>query len=373
MTGVGRRWMALLLLAAVLASACTRNRGPSDDQARLEVDGSATVTFAGGGDEVVTDSATLDFGDVVVVDEGTATLELKGGSTYELRAGSLPSKVRVGLPPELLDGDILVADGFPATVRLDTATLSAQGSLKVSSSEVATAYAGRSRIAGVGPLDELLGLRQVVLSPTASPTPLDYDGSDPWDRRFLGEAMAFGERLEALARGYTANLAGGGGRTVSFFESVIPGLRSEREFGADLLDPDRPPGETLIGAAIAVQGRSGTFRSRWDEIFTFRDAGAAWGLVALDQGVSSAPLVDTIELAIDQSPLAGDPPSATPTTRRPTTTTTRVPPTGGGPTTTTTSTTTTTTAPPPEGGPLDPVLDPVQEILDDVLGALGLG
>ena len=215
-------------------------------------------------------------------------------------------------------------------------------------------------------------MRQVVLSPTASPTPLEYDGSDPWDRRFLGDAMAFGQRLEALARGYTAILAGGGGGAVSFFESVIPDLRTEREFSADLLDEERAPGETLIGAAIAVQGRSGAFRARWEEIFTFRDAGAAWGLVALDQGVSSAPLLDTIELAIDGSPLAGDPPPATPTTRRTTTTTTATTRPGGGGSTTTTSTTT-TTAPPPEDGVLDPVLDPVQDILDDVLGALGLG
>ncbi len=361
--------VAVLVVVAVVAITWTDDDRPGPDEARLVVRGSVTVTSPGGSSETVTDSTTVDFGDVVVVDEGSATLELASGATYELRSGSVGTEVRVGLPPELLAGDLLLADGFPASVKLDTATVSAQGALKVvAGDEVAAAYAGRTRIAGVGALDEVLGLRQVVLSPTASAEPFEYDGSDGWDRRFLGEAMAFGSRLEALARGYTANLASGGGRTASFYESVLPALRTEREFSGDLLDDDRPPGETLVGAAIAVQGRRGTFRDRWNQIFAFRDAGAAWGIVALDQGVSSAPLLDSIELAIGESPLVGDP---RPTTSTSTTTSTTRP---GTPTTTssTTTTSTTTTTVPPGGGPLDPVLDPVQQILDDVLGALGL-
>lgn len=363
-----RRTVVALVAAVLVAGACTGRGRPDVDQADLRVDGSATVTTADGDADVITDSATVDFGDVIVVDAGSATLELAGGAKYELRAGSVATKVRVGLPPELLDGDILVVDGFPASVRLDTATVSAQGALKIQAGDdVASAYAGRASISGVGPLDEVRGLRQVVLSPTATAEPFAYDGSDGWDRRFLGEAMAFGERLEALARGYTANLAPGGGRTASFFESVLPPLNAEREFSRDLLDEDRPPGETLIGAAIAVQGRRGSFRDRWEQVFAFRDAGAAWGIVALDQGVSSAPLLDSIELAIDESPLVGDPPPSTSSTTS-TTTTTRP----GSPPTTSTTTSTTTTTVPPGGGPLAPVLDPVQEILDDVLGALGL-
>lgn len=366
------RWAAIavtvVLLASVVAVIVTRGEDePGEAQARLEVDGQATVTTADGATIVVTDDALVAFGDEVVVDEGSATLELRGGAAYELRAAALSSRVLVGLPPVLLDGDILLTAGFPTGVRIDTATVSAQGALKVSAAELAAAYAGRARIDGLGTVDEVRGLRQVVLSPAAAVEPFAYDGSDPWDRRFLGEAMAFGERLEALARGYTANLANGGGRTASFFEAVLPALRDEREFGADLLDADRDPGETLIGAAIAVQGRTGTFRERWADIFAFRDAGAAWGIVALDQGVSSAPLLDTIELAIDESPLAGDPRPTTTTTRPATTTTTTSP---DGPTTTTTSTTTTTV--PPDDPLLPPVLDPVQELLDDVLGALGL-
>ena len=371
MTGLLRR-LAVLVVVALIASACNRDDGPDVDQARLEVDGQATVTSADGTVETVTDDATLAFGDTVVVDEGTATLEFAAGQVYELRSGDVDSEVLIGSPPTLLAGDALLAAGFPVAMKYDTTTLTAQGAAKLQSGvPSAAAYAGRARISGTGDLEELVGLRQVVLTSSATPEPLVYDANDLWDRRFLGEAIAFGRRLEALARGYTAGLQGSGGRSVSFFESVIPALAEEREFTADLLG-DRPPGEILVGASIVVQGRVGTFRERWESVFSFREAGAAWGLVALDQGVSSAPVLDTIELAIGGEPTSGEAPAPTPSPGPDPDT--DPPPDPTDPTTTTgvattTTTTTTTTTP---GGILGPTLDPVDDVLTDVLDALGL-
>ena len=372
MTGPLRR-LAVVLVVALVAAACNGDDGPAVDQARLEVDGQAIVTAADGTTETVTDDATLVFGDTVVVDEGTATLEFAAGQVYELRAGDLDSEVLIGSPPTLLAGDALLAEGFPVAMKYDTTTLTAQGAAKLQSGvPSAAAYAGRARISGTGDLEELVGLRQVVLTSSATPEPLVYDANDLWDRRFLGEAIAFGRRLEALARGYTSGFQGAGGRSVSFFESVIPALADEREFTAELLG-DRPPGEILVGASIVVQGRNGTFRERWESVFAFRDAGAAWGLVALDQGVSSAPVLDTIELAIGGEPTSGGspdptlPPEPDPGIDPPPD---PVDPTTTGVATTTTSTTTTTTTTP--GGLLEPALDPVDDVLGDVLDALGL-
>ena len=374
---VRRTAVAVLVALASVAAGCSGGDGPGRSEARLEVDGSASVTSEDGSTEVVTGAATLDFGDVVTVDAGTASLEFASGQRYEFRSGvggAVDSQVVIGFPPTLVEGDALVADGFPAAISYDTITISAQGAVKVRAGvPEAAAYAGRVRIDGAGRLDELTRLRQVVLTSSARPEPLAYDGADAWDRRFLGEAIAFGDRLEALARGYTSDLQRSGPRPASFFESVLPQLADEREFGDDLLDADRDPGETLVGAAIVIQGREGTFRERWDSVFAFRDEGAAWGLVALDQGVSSAPVLDSIELAIDGSPLSADPrPSTTTTTtrpRRPPTTSPGSPPTSG----TTTTTTPPDPPPPPDDGILTPVLTPVEQILSDVLDALGLG
>lgn len=365
------RVLGLLVLVGSVLASCGSDDGPGAEEARLTVSGSATVTLADGATETATGTTTLAFGDTVVVDDGAAVVELAGGQRYELRAEPEPSELVIGAPPTLLAGDALISDGFPAQVRHESTTVSAQGAAKLSSGIPAvTSYAGRARIDGAGSLDEVLGLRRVVLTSSAVPEPLTYDGADEWDRRFLGDAVAFGNRLEALARGYTADLGPGGGQTVSFFEAVLPALDDEREFGADLL-ADRDVGETLVGAAIVVQGRNGTFRERWDEVFSFRELGAAWGIVALDQGVSSAPLLDAVELAV-ASPTPTEPVDTTTTVPRSSTTSTTAAP------TTTTGTTTTSTPPPPPPAPpttglLDPLLDPVNDILDDLLGVLGLG
>lgn len=359
-----KRW-AILAFVGVLIASCTRSSGPDADEATLTVDGSATVQ-TDDGTETVTGKKTLQLGDRVTMDAGTAVLEFADGSEYELRAGEPGTSIELAAPPVLTAGDLLVVDGFPASVVVDTATLTALGVVEVDADEpLATAFTGNVTIAGLGDLEALPGLRQVLLTPSALPEPAVYDGSDPWDRRYLGEAIAFGERLESLARGYTNDLRGGA-PGASFFEAVIPALAEEREFTRDLLD-DRPAGETLVGAAIAVQGRQDTFRTRWLEIFTFRDAGAVWGLVALDQGVSSAPVLETIEFAVAESPLSDRPRPTSSTTSTTTTTTTTIP--GTGPT----STTTTTTTEPPDDGPIPPFLDPIGDTLQDLLDGLGLG
>src|SRR5690606_7698895 len=130
-----------------------------------------------------------------------------------------------------------------------------------------------------------------------------YDADDPWDRRYLAAAVEVGETLQSLAQGYTNNLNPGEGRTPGFFRLVLPGLDDEPEFSGDLIDGERPPGETLIGAAITDLGRRGSFVQRWSSVFTFRDQGALWGLVALDQDVSGTPLLGTVQEAIADSPL----------------------------------------------------------------------
>lgn len=371
--------LAVVVLLAGVVAVVVHDDGadPGPEQARLEVDGTATVTGPdGSARDVVDGTEVLAFGEQVAMQSGSARLELADGATYELRArNGAGTTVDVGAPPRVVAGDLLVVDGFPAQVAVDTATLTAQGALRVDADEtVASAYAGRTRVTGVGDVSELVGLRRLVLVAGAVPEPIDFDGTDEWDRRYLGEAIAFGERLEALARGYTSDLAPGAGRSVGFFRSVIPALAEEPELSADLLDPARSPGETLVGAAITVQGREGTFRERWQEVFAFRAAGAAWGLVALDQGVSSAPVLDTIELAIGASDGAAASPATT-TAPSPGLTTTTAAPDASTTTTGSTTTTTTTSPPPPPGddGLLGPVLDPASDVLADLLEVLGLG
>lgn len=375
MTNASRpRTCAAAVLAFVLllgVASCGGDDGPGPTEARVTVDGSATVIASDGTRQAVSDSATLSFGDVLVVDTGTATLALAAGQTYEFRAGDTAAEVLVEAPPTLRAGEALVTGGFPAGLRYETSTVAARGPLQLDATvPAARSYGGGAEISGTGALERLPALRQVVLTSSAVPEPLEYDAADRWDRRFLLDAITLGEQLENIARGYTSNLRSRS-PLASFYESVLPALAEEREFGDDLVQ-GRAPGEVLVGAAITVQGQRGTFRERWESVFAFRDAGAAWGIVALDQGVSSGPVLDTVQLAIS-GPAPAEPAPVTTTTPPPPTTTVAVDvPPSVDPTTTTTTVPQPTPPPPPEDGLLTPLLTPVEQLLDDVLGAIGL-
>ena len=130
------------------------------------------------------------------------------------------------------------------------------------------------------------------------PTPLAYDADDTWDRRFLSDAIELGNELEARSKGFSAQIDPADGRTVEFLLRLLPGLAAQPEFSPALFDAGRAPGESLVGAAIALEGNRGTFAERWAGVFGFRGEGAQWGLVALDQGVSRAPLLAAVDAAI---------------------------------------------------------------------------
>jgi hypothetical protein len=381
----------LALVVAVAVSlgpiASCSDDGPDEGEARLEVDGTATIERQDGGRETVTDDADVATGDTVTLTEGTGTLELGDDAVLEVRAArgdGQDSVLVVGPVPVLEAGDLLVTapDGFEvsaAETRLSVEGGSAR--LRHTADVEAAAYDTTVRLDSAGQERTIPALREMQVPalglPPEQPRPLRYDASDPWDRRFLGEAIDLGERLEALAAGYTQNVDADEARSPSFYKEVLPGLVDEPEFTIDLLDRDRAPGETLVGAAITDLGKRGTFAQRWGSVFAFRDQGAAWGLVALDQGVDRGPLLGAVNDAVEDSPLALGPTSPS---RRPgsgTTATSAVPPTTvpSSPTTRPRPSSPSTTVPPDEEEdglltPLRPLLDPVGDLLAGLLDGL---
>lgn len=391
-----RALVAVALTLAAVAPAGCADRQPKVGEARLEVDGLAIVDRQGGAQETVKDKADVRSGDRVEISEGTGRMVLRDGNRLELRAGvddAANTMVVMAPTPVLEAGDLLVTAPRALTISAAGTTLEvAAGAAQVSRSlgMGVAAYDGIVHLSSAGVTRDVPALREMRVPalgrPPRLPRPLDYRASDPWDRRFLGEAIDLGRTLEALANGYTQNLNPGEGRTPGFFRIVLPGLDEQPAFGAELIDVTKPPGETLIGAAITELGRRGGFVDRWRAVFGFRDQGAEWGLVALDQGVSGTPLLGAIEQAVSFSPLtfaappggrpvisgggggSGTTTTTVPTT--PTTTPTTTPP------TTTPPTTPPTTVPP---NPLTPVLEPVLEqtsdsvsgLVDGLLGVLG--
>jgi hypothetical protein len=385
-----RRGVALALALAVVVApmaACSDDE-PADGEATLDVDGRAIIVRQDGDEVTVSDDRVdVRVGDAITLSEGTGRLDLGGGARLELRAGSgedPDTELVMGPVPTLESGDVLATTEEEIALSVDgTRVRIVAGSARASRTsglEVA-AYDADIELDSAGQERSVPALREMQIPapghPPESARPLEYDAGDPWDRRFLGEAIDLGQRLQALSDGYTQNLPDSTPRTPAFFKDVLPGLVDDVDFTAALLDGRRPVGERLIGAAIVDLGRRGTFLERWASVFEFRDAGAAWGLVALDQGVDGGPLlgavtraVDATELAIGTAPTGG---GRTTTTSGSSATT--VPRGTATPTTRPGTSPTTTLARPGDpddgdGGLLGPVVSPVTDLLAGLINGL---
>jgi hypothetical protein len=227
----------------------------------------------------------------------------------DLRPGS---GVRVDDSPQLLGGEALaIAAGRLFTVELGSAqaVVRSHGAARLARGLAATAGAYRRDVVlrSAGREVDVRGLRQAAspaLGFVDEPIPLRVDAADPWDRRFLGEAIDVGHQLQSLVAPFDSSLRSGEGHTPGFFRVALPALERERAFDGSRLDPERPPAETLIGAAIAVSSPRRSFPDRWSGTFSFRDQGADWGLVALDQEVASlTALLNMVNSAFGRSPL----------------------------------------------------------------------
>jgi hypothetical protein len=284
-----------------------------------------------------------------------------------LRQGS---EIAIARSPELLTGDVLVVPTKKLTMRSVGSEAVVSGAARMSRRFALTvaSYTGAADVSSAGSRLVVRGLRQATIPlqgqvPQAA-EPLRYSNDDQWDRRFLADAIDLGVELQARSDGATAQFEGQG-RTAGFYRTLMPELDSEPAFDVGLLNPNRPPGEHLVGAGIALAGTRGAFADRWAGIFAFRGEGATWGLVAMDQSVERVPgLLKRIDDALGRVTLPGQsaaapsaPAPTTPTTRPslpPTTTPTTRP---GSPTTT--QPTTPTTQPP---GPVVTIPNPPDEL-----------
>jgi hypothetical protein len=304
-----RRFGALVAIGAGVAAlgaglvGCS-NRALGPGEARLMiVSGRAQVAGTGGSWQSAHSDQRLHQNDRVRVVSGLSEVHLSSDRGVELRTGS---ELQVLPQPALMKGDLLAtAKGTPLTVTAGNAdALVRDGAAHVTRSLGVTAasYVGDLSVSSAGRDLTVPALRQAgvpgpgLLPP--APSPLDYRPDNPWDRRYLADAIDLGDDLQARSEGFTAQLAPDEGHTAGFYRQLLPPLETQSAFTQTLLPPDMRPGETLIGAAITTQGKDGDFLDRWRSVFAFRAQGARWGLVALDQHVTRAPLLSTVDDAL---------------------------------------------------------------------------
>lgn len=386
--------VVIVLVAGITAAATYDKAGIPAGGARLTTTGVATVLRADGTRlDVRAASTSLSRGDVVQSVEGTMIIELSDGSTLEGRVGrgeADATKLGITTPVDLQAGELLVASSKGERIDAGGNHLRLEGGIARFSRGLAvgvSTYRGVTAIDSAGQDRSVPALRQMDVSvlgrPPANARPLSVDPSDPWDLRYLGAAIDLTRTLGSLSRSFTGSLASTAGQTPGFYQLLLPGLANEAGFTSALFQRrvGQPQGDTLVGAAISMLGTRGGFEQRWAETFDFFDAGAEWGLVAMDQGVASDALVRAIEGALDRSPLqlaqpaapglvpgtgggAARPPTATVPTVPPGTTSTSQPPTSPQPTAPQ------PTVPPPTVPPAPPTGTPIVDQLVNTVGNL---
>lgn len=355
-----------------MLAACSRD-SVAKGEARVEPHGVVEVAKPGAGFARINEATTVKDGARVRVQNGTAEVRLPVGE-LALRQGS---EVVLGPSPELVAGDLLVVPAQSLTVKSAGSEFAVKGASKLTRSFAVTvgSYEEGVGIRSAGSTLDVPALRQASIAALgqvpARAEPLQYAATDGWDRRFLADAIDLGLELDARSQSASAQFRGQGS-TPGFYRTLMPQLDSQPEFTSELINAARPPGEHLVGAAIALAGSEGTFRSRWDRAFAFRGEGAQWGLVAMDQRVQRVGgIVQQIDEALGRSRLPADETrvaqpgqQASTTTRpanRPTSTSTTRRQNGS----TTTSSTTTTTEP-DEPSPIVGV-----PIIDDTIDTIG--
>ena len=301
-------WTAALCAATAMLVGCNRS-GPGSSAARLKVDGQVELDTPRQLFELTSGKHTVHYGDRVKVLSGTAVLERGDGGTLELRRDS---EIRFDTHPALLAGSALaVAGKAPLVVEAAGSSLSVgRGAARLTRTLAVSAasYTGALTIESVGQTLEVPALREATVATAgvlpAHLSPISYNGRNTWDRRYLGVAIELADQLQARSDGLTSTLEPGQAKSAGFFSTVLPALAREHEFQPALLLSSRPAGETLVGATLAALGRQGSFTDRWQRTFAFRDEGATWGLVALDQGITDVTKVTgNLDAAIGRAPL----------------------------------------------------------------------
>jgi hypothetical protein len=355
---IRRAPIVLAVLALLPLASCGRD-GANRDAYVLTVRGAAEVTAPGRSAQLGPGRHKLALGQTVRITKGTAVLGLPGRASLELRAGATrgsadDSTVQVASTPTLVDGDALVV--APKEVRLGAggatfAVRAGAARLRRSSGVTVAVYTGTVGVVALGRTlpAPVTALRQVAIADTgalprrAVPLVFDRRQPDPWDVRFLGDAIDLGEQLDRRSLALSGTLRPAAPPDARFLTTVVPALRAASGFGDALLDPARAVGETVVGASIALGGGGG-FVSRWNAAFAFRSQGADWGLVAADQRARRQSLFGVLDGVLDSVPSG---------------VVARLTPSGPSRTTSTTSTTPPQSTPPTNpGGPTPPTIPP---------------
>jgi hypothetical protein len=312
----------LAVVAAVSLVPSWGSSGPGRGEAFVTVDGTARVERVDGSSLVLEGGTnaggtrpaktTLRQGDTFDLVTGEAELRLAGSVRMDAASGA---SLVMGARPDLREGNLLVRAEEPTVVTAGGTRVRFDGShvepvagrLSRTAGLSVGLYRGAAGVDTAGTVRGLRALRRVdvpALGEITGVQPIRFRADDAWDRRYLADAITLDGRLAELLPGLvrSAQRHGGDAQGLAVLLGRVDGMPSGRQL-ARLVDPDRPLQDVLLGATIASLADGGSYGARWSAALRFRDAGATWGLVAMDQGVSTEAVLDALRDVVAATPL----------------------------------------------------------------------
>ncbi|HVM00493.1 MAG TPA: hypothetical protein VM324_14460 [Egibacteraceae bacterium] len=170
-------------------------------------------------------------------------------------------------------------------------------------------YRGEIRVHRPPETRTVRALREAALSSRRLPPsgqPLAYRHDDPWDRLLLADAIAFDGEAERLVRGLT-NEYGTEPRSEDFYagfavapERTVPLVARAVRGGATPAGVG-PPGEALLLLFVAQSAADAdtpeAIAAALERVVELRSAGARWGLVATELGITARRLAEVVDAA----------------------------------------------------------------------------
>jgi hypothetical protein len=303
-----------------------------------------------------------------------------------------PGSAGVLLPDgfDLHQGDVLVRADRQLALAWERVEVTGVGvfRMRLGSAPRVGVYRGQVNVVRPGEQAIVPALRQVIFAGRRLPAsqPLGYRSADPWDTVWMTHALQFDAETDRLARGIERSY-GAEPQPLAFYAQFAPDAdpalnvlaRTARERDDD--GAFGPPSDALIALFIAQATGRATLDDAVRSVVALRAEGARWGLVGVALEVTTERLAAVVDLghaqhvavadtAPAQPPQAGapgqPPPDAPPSSPPP------PPPPASSP----------DDQPPveePDPGqpdpadddePLEPVRDPVEELLGDLLNPI---
>lgn len=295
-----RHLLAVLSAVALLASACS-----GSDQG-LRAGDAATVADGFRAEYAVDGGEWTTAGAGQAVPEGAQVRPADGELRLVFRDGTarLSSDAQATLTAQRVTverGEALISSSGELDAAVSDTAVAGSGTYRLSSGLSARVgvYEGAVTVTRPAQERDVQALRELDLSAfrLATPDPLRYRESDPWDRDLLAPAIAFDGEAARLVRGMDVEL---GRRPLKasfyrqFTQPAVVGLLAD-EARVSRGAAFGPPSDVLLTLFIAQAAAGDAVAPAVRRVTDLRDDGARWGLIAVELDVPSAQVVASID------------------------------------------------------------------------------